>query len=209
MDDLSLRGGGSAIVGDLCTRDVTEPRLRACERRVRGMKTLGMDVQRGTHVPLTMHRSRLAVNDRNFSMADDASVVTILNRALNIWMPDDENVAERIWSWVAKGIREKLRWSPLYLMAERREWGQAQSTSPGTQLSTYKLSASFSWDSSGKTSGFGVARWQAWMRMGDGETMMRALPPKIGESGGGSRLAQMVTVVGLEIAKVCHALQPK
>ena len=91
-------------------------------------KVSGMDVQRGIHVPPTLHRSDLAVSGRNALTAGGGDIVTlasILVGTLHIGILNDR----RVWNRVAKGLQENLRWTPLDLEAGGFEWDQVHRSS--------------------------------------------------------------------------------
>lgn len=59
-------------------------------------------LQGGIHVPLTLHRSGLAVNGKNVLMAGGTNIV-ILSGILNWTILDDGNIVKRVRNRVAKG----------------------------------------------------------------------------------------------------------
>ena len=85
----------------------------ARERTRLETKVLGMDVQRGIHVPPTLHHSDLAVSGRNALTTDGGNIVT-LGGILHTGIPN----GRRVWNLVVKGLQENLRLTPVEL------WGQ-------------------------------------------------------------------------------------
>ena len=85
------------------------------EQIVQRTEVLEMEVRGGNHVQLSLHCLGV-VNGRKTLMADGGSIVAlggIRHGAQCVVVPDDRNLAKKIWNRLAKWLQENLRLAPV------------------------------------------------------------------------------------------------